>query len=484
VLASTSSDSAFVFDSMHCGPSISVGNNGMTASFTSNETWSTVLGSVGFMVGRNHWEIRIDSSPTAYLFVGVASRDVNLSTFLGGDEFGWGYIGDSALYHKRNKLKAYGDHFRQGDTIGVTLDMDLGTLTFTKNGFNLGVAVEVLTGILYPAFAFYNSGQRITLIRHHYSCPGAGINIAGTVDSEGSLLPQSIGEENGSKFANARSLRSLIRSSRLLEQFCIDSTRTVPEPFLTSVFRQYQQWMDEKVRRCLTQSGCEIDLHTSDEYCMQHFGVKVGDRVLISKANSDTLDQDQEGNNENPVPSPVIATIVGVNDEDGKLWRRIEGSMGSWFMSAGEMKSCSDVNAEGHIRIKTLEQDVFDEAPKEQKMDGVPTSPSHAQVAVGTGSSAVKAKRAKNNTSSFTDNNGDMITKMDYTSFREWAMHPMWTAESDGCIIASVNELCERTSRGIKKDAGLPEGLVPGISSGGCSGGVSSEPLGAFGSWC
>ena len=70
----------------------------------------------------------------------------NLSTFLGGDENGWGYIGDRALYHKRNKVKLYGERFGQGDVIGVTLDMDEGTLSFDKNGEDLGVAITNLNG--------------------------------------------------------------------------------------------------------------------------------------------------------------------------------------------------------------------------------------------------------------------------------------------------------------------------------------------------
>ena len=36
-------------------------------------------------------------------------------------------LGDRALYHKRNKVKLYGERFGQGDVIGVTPDMDEGT---------------------------------------------------------------------------------------------------------------------------------------------------------------------------------------------------------------------------------------------------------------------------------------------------------------------------------------------------------------------
>ena len=122
----------------------------------------------------NHWKIRVERSPTAYLFVGVATKDANLSTFLGGDENGWGYIGDRALYHKRNKVKLYGDRFGQGDIIGVTLDMDEGTLSFDKNGEKLGVAITNLVGVIYPAVAFYNRGQQVRILSEHFDLPGAG----------------------------------------------------------------------------------------------------------------------------------------------------------------------------------------------------------------------------------------------------------------------------------------------------------------------
>lgn len=57
---------------------------------------------------------------------------------------------------RRYKVRSYGDLFREGDTIGVVLNMDLGTLRFARNGRDLGVAVQGLEGTLYPAFSMYN----------------------------------------------------------------------------------------------------------------------------------------------------------------------------------------------------------------------------------------------------------------------------------------------------------------------------------------
>jgi len=105
-----------------CRPGIRVSDDHMSAAFASNEMWSTILGTTGFVSGTNRWAIRIDRSVTAYIFIGVATKDADLCNFLGSDQHGWGFIGDKALYHQRQKVSLYGDkRFIQGDTIGVTL---------------------------------------------------------------------------------------------------------------------------------------------------------------------------------------------------------------------------------------------------------------------------------------------------------------------------------------------------------------------------
>jgi SPRY domain len=129
---------------------------GMCAVYGGRESWSTVLCSAPLVCGVNTWRIHIDTTPTAYLFIGVATREADVSTFLGGDKNGWGFIGDRALYHGRARTRAYGERFGSGDVIGVTLDFNRGTLSFSRNGRELGVAFAGMRGELYPAVAFYN----------------------------------------------------------------------------------------------------------------------------------------------------------------------------------------------------------------------------------------------------------------------------------------------------------------------------------------
>ena len=67
--------------------------------------------------------------------------------------------------------------------IGVTLDMDEGTLSFDKNGEDLGVAITNLVGVIYPAVAFYNRGQQVQILPEHFDLPGAGVDIPGAPSS-------------------------------------------------------------------------------------------------------------------------------------------------------------------------------------------------------------------------------------------------------------------------------------------------------------
>ena len=277
----------FTFDRLNCGPTIFVGRDNMSASFANNESWSTVLGTSGFLCGRNMWEVHLDKTPTAYIFIGVAKRQADLSTFLGGDDFGWGYIGDRALYNKRAKVKAYGERFGEGDTIGVVLDMDRGTLAFTKNGVDLGVAFEGLSGELFPAVAFYNQGQRVSLVRSSFHCPGAGVTIPHSPSSVG------IGE--------------LLELSQLMG--CMLTRQSLPASLLREAHRSFLAWRAGTTFRCTTVCGYQLQLDTSDEAC-RAFGFRSGDRVRTPRGNG---------------------TMMGV--ADGKPWFQVDGESGVWFFS-------------------------------------------------------------------------------------------------------------------------------------------------------
>ena len=127
----------FHFDSSKCADSISVASSSGLPAVTANQratkVWGTVLSTTCFnpKSGIHRWAVKLEKCERGHVFVGVATSRVNLKTYVGGDANGWGLIGTQALWHDRNKLRGdYGSTFRTGAVVVITLDTNVGTLSF------------------------------------------------------------------------------------------------------------------------------------------------------------------------------------------------------------------------------------------------------------------------------------------------------------------------------------------------------------------
>ncbi|KAG7353154.1 HECT-domain ubiquitin-transferase [Nitzschia inconspicua] len=196
------------FDATKCSDSMAILTNVESSNSVSNassvhqrasKVWGTVLSSVCFApkTGIHRWAIRLDKCERGHVFVGVATSQASTRTYVGGDKFGWGMIGTQALWHDRRKIRGdYGDTFRTGSLIIVTLDTDAGTLSYSSwkdssstSSFSIdqvvhniasprrqghaggsledwGVAFEglPLDSKLYPAVGLYQRDDRVTIL--------------------------------------------------------------------------------------------------------------------------------------------------------------------------------------------------------------------------------------------------------------------------------------------------------------------------------
>jgi hypothetical protein len=107
---------------------------------------SMVLGTIGVASGKWYWENTVGS--LLYVGVGIATDQVNLNTYPGGDAYSWSYLYNAVTYNNGSVL-SYGASYTTGDVIGVALNLDAGTLTFYKNGVSQGVAYSGLSGPTY-----------------------------------------------------------------------------------------------------------------------------------------------------------------------------------------------------------------------------------------------------------------------------------------------------------------------------------------------
>lgn len=283
----TSPPDDLVWDAGSAGAGLRVGSNGLSVEMLHDERWSLILGSACLVRGVNRWAVRIDATPNEFLFVGVATASAQPESFLGADEHGWGWMGERATYHRRQRHATYGEPFRAGDVLSVELDADAGTVTFRKNGQSMGRAFSGLAGELFPAVAMYSRGQRVTILPCESWLPGQHSSIPGA--------------------PGVLSVNEAVETAEVLRDVAFGSMSQHAAPlFLASTFASVARWARGEESRHLLASAYDATLDTSPEACSV-FGVRVNDHVLTSAG---------EGR------------VAGVMD--GWLWIQREGEQGAW----------------------------------------------------------------------------------------------------------------------------------------------------------
>lgn len=105
----------FCFDSTKCAQSMSlltqsgdmrIGSNSVSVHQRASKVWGSVMSSHYFnpKSGIHRWAVRLDKCERGHVFIGVATAQAGLKTYVGGDKFGWGMIGTQALWHERKKV--------------------------------------------------------------------------------------------------------------------------------------------------------------------------------------------------------------------------------------------------------------------------------------------------------------------------------------------------------------------------------------------
>ena len=84
------------------------------------------------------------------IFIGVVASEGRLDNYVGCDKcdphsmtiivyvlslinascvnnrYGWAFLANKAVWHNKSKLRTYGDLFRSGDTVTISVDLDVG----------------------------------------------------------------------------------------------------------------------------------------------------------------------------------------------------------------------------------------------------------------------------------------------------------------------------------------------------------------------
>ncbi|KAG9260980.1 SPRY domain-containing SOCS box protein 3 [Astyanax mexicanus] len=119
-----------------------------------------VRGTRGFTHGEHYWEIEfLEPLYGSSVMVGVGTLNARLHAegqfinLIGMDTESWGLSYKGFLWHNGRSRKYTEPFYDRNTVIGVLLDRTAGTLTFYKNGKNLGLAFSDLDRVasaLYP----------------------------------------------------------------------------------------------------------------------------------------------------------------------------------------------------------------------------------------------------------------------------------------------------------------------------------------------
>ncbi|CAF2844878.1 unnamed protein product [Rotaria sp. Silwood2] len=159
------------FDPSNCGPGLSIleDNTHLRRIAPNNRAHYTCrIATPGWSKGKHYWSIRINNRGSdGYMTLGIVNDNFDFSkdNYPGLSPGGYGYY----VHNGHAFISGSGATFnsnvpRNGDIIGILLDLDERTLTYFNNGQSLGCAsgqLAVLSDVIkyFPAVAFYELGH-------------------------------------------------------------------------------------------------------------------------------------------------------------------------------------------------------------------------------------------------------------------------------------------------------------------------------------
>jgi len=118
----------------------------LDADFTSGSVYWRATGSIGVTSGKWYAEIKcIDDGVSNDLKIGVEHASPDQTTIDGVHKVIESFSGNKA---SGGSASSYGDTYTNGDIIGVLLDMDNGTIKFSKNGTIMASGASAFTDLI------------------------------------------------------------------------------------------------------------------------------------------------------------------------------------------------------------------------------------------------------------------------------------------------------------------------------------------------
>lgn len=279
LILQTPPEPVFELDKDTMGNNLMILNQNLSAKNTVNKKWHSVRASVAFEEGVHQWQVRLDTCVSKNIFIGICTAEASMENYIGSDAYGYGFLANKAVWHNKSKMHSYGDIFKQGDIIQVTLDCNASTLAFSRNGEYLGIAASNLcAGVQrpgtshadnqgkckwYPAFSMYNKDDKLTLIPPP---PTSSFTLSET-------RPQNI--------SSLEFIEAMQEVLSYQEHISLGGQQTTPRLF-EKAFSEYDSWRRGALVFREASFGEVIGISTS-KTATDKYGIAANDTVFTSK---------------------------------------------------------------------------------------------------------------------------------------------------------------------------------------------------------
>jgi len=376
------------FDSSWHAPSISLSQDGRTASCVTSEGRGTAFASVGFTKGVHYWEVKLEQADIGSVFVGVAEKPNSMPTG-GSSSFGydsqprlnkwhgWGFVNFRATYTAGGE-RVYGAHCHAGDTVGVLLDCDTGRISFFFDGVkygehimnDLGCAFENMSPFGFNADGCGSGGAgqgapsgveggRVGrypangAVRPRALWPVVGLRNAGDKVTLSGKWMSGVGVDGVNSLKNALSVDEVLcmyQDETISKDTAGSVGVQIPPWFVEESYQEYERWKSGKWLRSVSRGsgpyplasfGLDVDVDTSSLACASacaSLGLRKallsGDRLLVKRSAGRMLELPEEAVVLGACQGRLFYRIVLQKSEGGSL---TEGGGRAWFWDESEV---------------------------------------------------------------------------------------------------------------------------------------------------
>ena len=169
---------------------------GVSGGTKNDYSWKTaIMANAAPSNGPVSWNVTVERSSGSNMMIGVCMKGHSHSIYIGGtsdnDKAGWAFYACSPGYKYHNaSATEYGRMFNTGDVIGVHMNQTEGTLSFSINGDDLGVAFTDLPADepLYPAVSLCQNTDAVKF--SGFQLPASGNTASSEIDNKHPLYFQ------------------------------------------------------------------------------------------------------------------------------------------------------------------------------------------------------------------------------------------------------------------------------------------------------